>query len=188
MNGRRLFYYFGFLANVFSLIMKIFPLKIRICLFSGERYSQGYYGLAIRYILLKSIAKKIGRNVAIEEGCFILNPQNLVVGDNVSINQMCYIECYGGVEIGSDVSIAHGTTIMSVTHNYDRHDEPIKYQGTTPLKVIIKDNIWIGAKCTILGGVLVDSGAIVGANALVNKYVSPNTIVGGVPAKFLKNR
>ena len=52
---------------------------------------------------------------------------------------MTYIEAYGGVEIGNDVSIAHNTTIMSVTHNYEDVNSPIKEQGITGLPIRIED-------------------------------------------------
>lgn len=48
-------------------------------------------------------------------------------------------------------------------------------------------NVWIGSNVTILAGVTVDDGAVVAAGTVVTKDVAPNTIVGGNPAKFIKN-
>lgn len=48
-------------------------------------------------------------------------------------------------------------------------------------------NVWIGSNATILAGVTVGDGAMVAAGAVVTKDVAPNTIVGGNPAKFIKN-
>lgn len=188
MNGRTLFARFSPLINMSASVLRLLPLSIRKKMFAQKRYSKGLYGIGVRYILLKSIANNVGNNVCIDEGCHILNPEKLSIGDNVSINAMCYIECWGGVEIGSDVSIAHNTTVMSVTHNYDDLANPIKYQGLTALPVKINDNVWIGAKSTILGGTTVDSGAIIGANALVKTHVPPNSVVAGVPARIIKYR
>ena len=56
------------------------------------------------------------------------------------------------------------------------------------LDIIIKDDVWIGANVTILKGITIESGSIIAAGTLVNKDVSQNSIVGGVPAKHLKFR
>ncbi len=54
--------------------------------------------------------------------------------------------------------------------------------------IVIEDDVWIGARATILGGVTIGRGAIVAAGAVVTKSVPPFTIVAGVPAKPLKIR
>lgn len=188
MSGRNKFKKYARVINICVKVVKILPLKVRKAAFVRKRYSKGIYGNAVRYILLKSIANHVGDNVAIDEGCFILNPEKLSVGENVSFNPMCYIEAWGGLSIGNNVSIAHNVTIMSDTHNYGDLSKPIKYQPLTPLPTVIEDDVWIGAKATILGGVHVESGAIVGAGAVVTKNVGSNTIVAGVPARIIKER
>jgi acetyltransferase-like isoleucine patch superfamily enzyme len=101
---------------------------------------------------------------------------------------MCYVDATGGIAIGNDVSIAHGTSIMSTTHKYENIDIPIKDQGFNSSKTVIRNNVWIGAKATILSGILIESGSIVAANAVVTKDIAKNTVVGGVPAKIIKER
>jgi acetyltransferase-like isoleucine patch superfamily enzyme len=110
------------------------------------------------------------------------------IGNNVSIHPMCYIEAKGGLVIGNDVSIAHGVTIMTTTHIYDKTDIPIKDQGSVANNVVIKDNVWIGAKATLLCGITVNQGAIVGAGAVVTKTIPANAVVAGVPARIIKMR
>ena len=150
--------------------------------------TKGIIGIVLRYALLKSIAVNCGDNVAIYPGVYLLKPDKLIIGNNVSIHPMCYIDSTGGIVIGNDVSIAHGTTIMSSTHNYADVNVAIKDQGIKLLKTEIKDNVWIGAKSTILAGVVVESGSIIAANAVVTKNVPQNTVVGGVPARTIKLR
>ena len=77
---------------------------------------------------------------------------------------------------------------MSEEHIYIDRNLPIKDQGKTYAPVTIKDNVWIGAKATILSGVTIGTGAIVGAGAVVTKDVPENSIVAGVPARIIKNR
>ena len=188
MRGRDKFKKYKFLINSLVKFSYILPYQLRLKLFRSFRMLQGLKGLLIRYVLLKTIAKKCGDNVSIHPNAYIFNPQNLSVGDNVSIHPLCYIESLGEVEIGNDVSIAHGVTIMSTNHNYNQLEVPINNQGITKEKVIIKNNVWIGAKATILAGVIISSGSIIGAGVLVNKNVQENHIVGGIPAKLIKIR
>lgn len=150
--------------------------------------SRGNKGLVIRYILLKTIAKDCGDNVSIHPSVYLLNPQNIHIGNNVSIHPMCYLDATGGIYIDRDVSIAHGVTIMSTTHTYDDLAIPIKDQPFEVLQTTIEENVWIGAKATILAGIKIGSGSIVGANCVVTKLVPPDVIVAGVPAKIIKKR
>lgn len=152
------------------------------------RGKKGIVGIAIRYIVLKSILPDLGDNVSIHENVYLYSPENLHIGNNVSIHPMCYIDATGGIDIGDDVSIAHSVTIMSSTHNYSSLEISIKDQDVYCINTKISDNVWIGAKATILSGVIINSGSIVGANALVSKDVECNMIVGGVPAREIKKR
>ena len=156
--------------------LNILPQKVQYKLFIKTRKITGGGGMVIRYILIKNLARSVGDNVSIHPDVYMFNIQNLSIGDNVSIHPMCYIEAYGGIEIGNDVSIAHGVTIMSVTHRYSDIDVPIKDQGIVGKPITISDNVWIGAKASILGDVVINSGVIIGAGAVVNKDVEKNTI------------
>ncbi len=166
----------------------VFPLTIRIKLFEFHRMTKGVKGIALRYALLKSIALECGDNVSIHPGVYLLKPDRITIGDNVSIHPMCYIDSTGEIIIGSDVSIAHGTTIMSTTHGYKNISESIKDQEIEEKRTVIADNVWIGAKATILAGVNILEGSIVAAGAVVTSNIEKNKIVGGVPAKIIKDR
>ncbi|MDZ4177762.1 MAG: acyltransferase [Coriobacteriia bacterium] len=101
---------------------------------------------------------------------------------------MSYIEAGGGVRIGNDVSIAHGTSILSTSHQYRHEAVPIKDQGIECLETVVESGAWIGAKASILMGRTIGSGAIVGAGAVVTRDVQPGAIVGGVPAVQIGER
>lgn len=148
----------------------------------------GKIGLGLRYCFAKRLFKAVGRNVSIHRDVYIFRPDKLEIGDNVSIHPMSYIDANGGINIGNDVSIAHAVTIMSTTHNYADDKIPIKDQGITPGKVIISNNVWIGAKAVILKGVKIGSGSIIGASAVVNKDIDSNSIAVDIPAKIVKSR
>ena len=135
-------------------------MKVRVKLFYGSRNIGGKIGIGLRYSLLKAIAYRCGDNVAVFQGAYILNPQNLTLGNNVSIHPMTYLECGflpGGITIDDDVSIAHGATIMATSHNY-QDGEIIKDNGVTTKPVHIHSNVWIAAKATITAGRVIASG------------------------------
>jgi galactoside O-acetyltransferase len=73
-------------------------------------------------------------------------------------------------------------------HRFDRTDVPIHGQGVTSRGVVIEDNVWIGMNVSILDGVRIGNGSIVGAGAVVTKDVPANAIVVGNPARVLRFR
>lgn len=188
VRGRDCFSKHKKLILLLSKLVKIFPLCCRKRLFEHYRSTKGIKGLAIRYILLKSIAKKCGDNVSIHPDCYIFHTEKLEIGDNVSIHPMCYIEAIGGLSIGNDVSIAHSVTLLTTGHQFDRHDIPIKDQSFIVEKTTIEDNVWIGAKATVLCGNTVNAGAVIGAGAVVTHDIEENAVAVGVPAKVIKKR
>lgn len=187
-RGRNIFKKFKPIFKIMTKLLKILPMSIRKKLLEHYRNKKGKLGLALRYILLKSIAKKCGDNVSIHPDCYIFAADNLEIGDNVSIHPMCYIDATGGIEIGDDVSIAHAVSILSSSHNYESHDMPIKDQGCEYKKTVIGNNVWLGAKATIMYGKRIGDGAIVGANSVVTRDIDGNSIVAGSPAKVIKER
>jgi acetyltransferase-like isoleucine patch superfamily enzyme len=188
VRGRDKFNRYKPIINILVNMCNLLPLIIRQKLFVLFRMTTGNKGLVIRYILLKSIAKSCGDNVSIQPGVYIFCPQNISIGHNVSVHPMCYIDAFGKINIGNDVSIAHGVTIMSSTHQYKDLKIPIKDQPVDLLTTEINDNVWVGSKVTILAGVKVNSGSVLAAGAVITKTVEKDTLVGGVPAKKIKDR
>lgn len=105
------------------------------------------------------------------------------VGKNVFINHACSFLDLGGITLEDDVLI--GPQVKLVTENHPLDPEDRKALICKP--ILIKRNAWIGAGVTILPGVTVGENAIVAAGAVVTKDVEANTVVRGIPAKFLKN-
>lgn len=189
-RGREKFHKYKNIINLLVKCVSILPKKFQLKLLTFFRNTKGKIGIGIRYCLIKNIAKNCGENVSIHPGVYLLNPQNLSIGNNVSIHPMCYFECgpEGKISIGNNVSIAHAVTILAVSHNYNNLEMPIRDQGITQRKVIIEDDVWIGAKATILYGRKIERGSIVGANTLVAHDVKKNNITGGVPNHTIKVR
>ncbi len=187
-RGRSLFTKYKKILFFLSKGISIFPKGSRIKILQFFRGTKGIKGIALRYILLRSICEKCGDNVSVHDSVYLLNPDKLSLGDNVSIHPMCYIDAAGGIEIGNDVSIAHNATILSTTHTFEDIKVPIKDQEVKYEKTKLMDDIWIGCKATILSGTVVGSGVVIAAGSVVNKNINNNTVVAGVPAKKIKDR
>ena len=188
MSGRSKFNKYKSIINLFVLIIKVFPVSLRKIFLRKIRNINGIKGIALRYILLKSINNNIGDNVSIHPGCYIFAIENLEIGNNVSIHPMCYIDATGGIKIGSDVSIAHGTTILSTSHSFEKKNQSIKYQKILKNRTEISDNVWIGAKAIILYGVKINEGSVIGAATFVNTEIPENSLVYNEKNIIIKNR
>lgn len=187
-RGREKFEKYKPLIHLIARCFRLLPRRFRRGLFEQLRMIRGKAGIALRYALLKTLAKEVGDNVSIHPGVYMFHIENMVFGDHVSIHPMCYLEGSGGLIIGSNVSIAHGVTILTESHRYDSLDLPIKDQGLCFKETSIESDVWIGAKATILYGTKIGSGSIIAAGAVVTKDVPEMSIVGGVPAKVIKMR
>jgi acetyltransferase-like isoleucine patch superfamily enzyme len=112
----------------------------------------------------------------------------ILVGRRCSIGPYCVLYGHGGLTIGDDVLIAAHVVIVPSNHNIDDPTIPIRDQWTTDVGIRIESNVWIAARATILDGVTIGSGSVVAAGAVVTRDVQPNSIVGGVPARVLRDR
>ena len=108
--------------------------------------------------------------------------QGVVIGERVFINAGCFFQAQGGVTIGNDVLIGHKVVLATIDHGLDPNQRHVHELGS----IKIEDKVWIGANATICRGVTIGFGAVVAAGAVVTKDVPPMTVVGGVPAKVLK--
>lgn len=189
MTGREFFRRTRLLLNAVVWADSLLPKKLNRLFFAMLAPFEGRGFIVLRYILIRNLAASCGENVAIFHNVFINFGESgggLRFGKNVSVNAGCYIDATGGISIGDNVSIAHQTSILSTNHTWEDPDVPICYNEVTASPVRIEDDVWIGCGCRILSGVTIHSRSVVAAGAVVCKDVESNTVVGGVPAKFLK--
>lgn len=155
-----------------------------------KRFKVGWINMAWRYVLLRRIGTVFQGNGyrIIQSNVCIYNAQNLVMGECVTLNDNSYVECAGGIEIGSNVMIGHGVSILSNSHKFDTTEITMNMQGEKFGEIKIGNDVWIGAKATVLMGVTIGEGAVIGAHALVNRNVEPYEVVAGVPARHIRYR
>lgn len=113
---------------------------------------------------------------------------SLKIGNNVGVNHYCFIGVRGDIVIGDNVIFGPRVSIFSEDHNFSDPKTPIKHQGVTKSTTVIGSDVWLGAGCMVMSGVKIGDGCVIAAGAVVTKDVEPYSVVGGVPAKFLKKR
>ncbi|NRP30877.1 putative acetyltransferase [Aliiroseovarius sp. xm-v-209] len=131
---------------------------------------------------------KVGRRVVYYPGVWVFPGRNLSLGDDVDLAKGVLLTTGGGISIGDRTLVGYGTSILSANHKIPIKGGRIFESGHEKAAVIIANDVWIGANCTILPGVSIGEGAVVAAGSVVTKSVPPFTVVGGVPARVIKER
>jgi len=131
---------------------------------------------------------KVGKSITYYPGIRINPCVKIKLGDHVDLAWGVIITTGGGVEIGDRTLVGYRTMISSANHIIPAKPEKIFHSGHFPEKVVIGNDVWIGGNCVITAGVKIGEGAVVAAGSVVTKDVEAFTIVGGVPAKFIKAR
>lgn len=136
--------------------------------------------------------KKVGKNVVFDSSSHF-SYENIEIGDDVYIGPRAFFTTSKSViKIGNKVLFGPAVMIIGGDHNITQigrfmYDVKEKLPEND-LPVIIQDDVWIGARVTILKGVTISKGSIVAAGSLVTKSIDPYSIVGGVPAKLIRKR
>ena len=105
------------------------------------------------------------------------------IGEHVFINHACSFLDMGGITIEDEVLIGPKVNLITENHPFD----PANRRALITKPIVIKRKAWIGAAVSILPGITIGENSVVAAGAVVTKDVPDNTIVGGVPAKVIKN-
>lgn len=133
----------------------------------------------------------IGKNFGISPFCQIFAHEGKIsIGDNVSLNHHVSInaDCKGEIRIGNDVMMGPMTVMRASNHRFDATDVPMRLQGHEGGRIIIEDDVWIGASVVVLPNVRIGRGSIIGAGAVVTKDIPPYSIAVGNPAKIIRSR
>ena len=111
--------------------------------------------------------------------------QKLKIGENCLITCPLYLDANAEIIIGDHVAIGHHTIIITTDHAYNSTGR--RCGISLCRQIVVEDGSWIGARATILPGVTIGKGSVVAAGSVVTKDVAPNTLVGGTPARIIRN-
>lgn len=136
----------------------------------------------VHELMEKLTGRKVGEGFAMFLPFYTDCGKNTFIDKNVFINSGCKFQDQGGITIGEGTLIGHNVVIATLNHNMS----PEKRGNMIPAPVQIGKNVWVGSNSTILSGVKIGDGAVIAAGAVVTKDVEKNTVVGGVPAKKIR--
>lgn len=128
---------------------------------------------------------ELGDHVVIARDVTLISENNsskLIIEDNVTVTIDTRIDFSGGVRIGKNTLLSKNTIIETHDHGLDPHSNPVFKD------LDIGEDVWIGMNVTIISGVRkIGSNSVIAAGSVVTKEVPANCVVGGVPAKLIKN-
>ena len=171
---------FGWIPTPLGIVLRNLAWR-----FSFKRCGSARFATAISFAGMGNMA--FGNGVRIGRSCAVTAQEgSLELGDRVALSPGVHLSADGGaIVIGSKTAIGPGTVVRASNHRFDDRNVPIMDQGHIPGRIIIEDDVWIGANCVITPDVVIGHGAVVGAGAVVTKDVPPFAVVGGVPAKVI---
>lgn len=148
---------------------------------------RGRLGIVMRRHLLKLAGLHLAERVV------VIGPVTVMPvgsGDRVSIDRRSFVNsnvrfgCRGGVRIGAFAQIAANVCFETASHELQFVSGCSRADKTAA--IVVDDHVWIGTGAIILPGVTIGRGAVVAAGAVVHRDVAPMTLVGGVPARFIR--
>lgn len=129
----------------------------------------------------------LGENVHLFSNVIIWGNGKVIIGDGskIGFNTIIYASKNAGVYIGSNTAIAANCYIIDANHTLsaDRMNNP----NDSVEKIVIGDNVWIGANCVCAKGSSLGNGSVLGANSFLNTQVKESQLAVGSPAKVIKN-
>ncbi len=137
----------------------------------------------IRELFSKLIGEKVSDDFRLFPPFTTDFGKNIHLGNNVFINSGCRFQDQGGIYIGDNVLIGHNVVLATLNHE----ENPKKRSNLIAAPIKIGNDVWIGSNVTVTPGVTIGDGAIIGAGAVVTKDVDKNTIVAGVPARYIRD-
>lgn len=127
----------------------------------------------------------LGAGSKIEDFCVVNNGVgDVLIGSNTLVGVSSVL--IGPVTLGSNIILAQHVVLSGLNHGYQEIDTPIRYQSVTTHPIVVGDDCWIGANSVITAGVTIGRHSVVAGGSVVTRDVPPYSVVGGNPARILK--
>lgn len=156
----------------------------------AQHLPRSYSGFKLGQVWLRRLCGKMmlehcGKEVNIERNALFSNKVSLGDYSGIGVNAKIYGRCY----IGNYVMMGEDCTVITRNHQFDRIDIPMMHQDFSEEEpVIIGNDVWIGDRVTILPGVQIGDGCIVGAGSVVTRSLPAFSIAAGNPARVIRSR
>lgn len=149
---------------------------------SCELNGQYHEPAQVRALFSKLIGKPVDDQFTLFPPFYTDCGKNITVGKGVFINMCCCFQDQGGITIGDGCLIGHRVVMATLDHSF----APSRRADMTPAPIVLGRRVWVGSGAIITKGVTIGDGSVIAAGAVVTRDVPPNTIVGGVPAKVIR--
>lgn len=148
--------------------------------------SWGSIGVRLRAIAARQLFRSTGRNINIASSVVFGRGARITIGTDSGIGEGSRIVCMDDVNIGDDVMIGPEVMILTGGHAFDDPAIRLIDQRIITAPVVIENDVWIGARAILLPGITVGRRSVVAAGSVVTKNVPPGSVVGGNPARVIK--
>lgn len=191
-------------SYLFSLRVRDMITSLYVCFYTGfqkrffKSFGERSYIVPKLRMLVGSKCIEIGKDCVIGKNAKLtaymsyrnkMYTPSLIIGDNVQIGDNVHITCINQIRIGNGVLMGSSVLITDNNHGSACYSDlivrPVDRNLVSRGEVIIEDDVWIGEKASIMSGVKIGHGAIIGANVIVTKDVPAFTIVVGQPTRYL---
>lgn len=145
-------------------------------------------GMCIRNVVYRLLGMKIRGFCWIQPRVTIVNLRRLRVGANFGCNSGTYINAIGRISMGNDVLIGSNVTISSGKHNIEGRETSVFSRPVQPMPITFGNDVWVGAGASVLPGLVIANGTVIGANAVVTQSTEPYSVMIGIPARVIRFR
>ncbi len=137
----------------------------------------------LKNAFLRAAGIRVGKHTIVHTPVKFFALRRLELGDHTTVNPRCYLDARSTIRIGNNVNVAHNTWIYTLGHNIDAPDLPL-----VGAPVNIQDDVFVFSNVIIMPGVTIGRGAVIYPGSVVVKDVAPYTVVGGNPARCIRER
>ena len=170
------------MKTIWTQIRYILPLWL--VLFITNWMPDNRITIRFRGLLASFFVKKCGKNFTIASNVLINNPQGLEIGNDVYIARGCWLNSMAGLRIEDEVVLAPYVVISTTQHVFKNNS--VRFGGSIAKPVLIGKGSWLASHVSVKCGVEIGKGNLIASNASVVKSTPDFKILGGVPAKVLK--